>query len=138
MDSRIRCILLERTDRWTSPNESGVSCPIYRNVHNPIEEYASKDLPIGSMYFTDYDYYHKGEDGRTLWVKLPNGDMWCVDSRASNCTKPEDTEHRCWVRHGEAPNITVDKVGNTCSAGAGSIQSGSYHGFLRNGYLEQA
>jgi hypothetical protein len=39
------------------------------------------------------------------------------------------------VRHGEAPNITVDKNGVTCGAGAGSIQCGSYHGFLRNGEL---
>ena len=136
MDTRIRCILVEETDRYTSYIE-GVSSPIYRNVENG-EEFASRDLPAGSMYFGTYDSIPKGDDGRTLWVKLPNGDVWCVDGRASNCTKPEDTEHRCWVRHGEAPNITVDKNGNTCSAGAGSIQSGSYHGFLRDGYLEQA
>jgi hypothetical protein len=41
--------------------------------------------------------------------------------------------HKCWVRHGEPPNHTVDKRGNTCGAGAGSILSGSYHGFLRDG-----
>lgn len=78
----------------------------------------------------------KGADGRSLMVKLPNGHEWCIDSRASNCTMPKDTEHKCWVRHGEPPNITVDKNGKTCAAGAGSIQSGDYHGFLRGGVFQ--
>lgn len=52
-----------------------------------------------------------------------------------NCTMPYDYEHRCWVRHGEPPAITVDKQGHTCAAGAGSIQCGSYHGFLEDGAL---
>lgn len=43
--------------------------------------------------------------------------------------------HKCWVRHGEAPDIHVDKSGVTCGAGAGSIMAGSYHGFLHNGHL---
>jgi hypothetical protein len=46
---------------------------------------------------------------------------------------PDDGEHRCWVRHGEPPRITVDKNGPTCQAGAGSILAGDYHGFLRDG-----
>jgi hypothetical protein len=69
-----------------------------------------------------------------LIVRTPGGD-WNVDSRASNCTLPNDKIHRCWCRHGEAPNITVDKNGATCAAGAGSIISGDYHGFLRDGKL---
>jgi hypothetical protein len=79
--------------------------------------------------------YGPGPDGRILIVQTPGGG-WIIDSRASNCTMPQDNEHRCWVRHGTAPEITVDKSGNTCGAGAGSIQAGNYHGFLRNGYLE--
>jgi len=43
--------------------------------------------------------------------------------------------HKCWVRHGEAPNIHVDKNGVTCGAGAGSIGTPKYHGFLHNGHL---
>ena len=70
-----------------------------------------------------------------LIVILPNGDKWDTDGRASNCTMPEDRLHRCWVKHGEPPNVTVDKNGNTCQAGAGSILSGDYHGFLHNGEL---
>jgi hypothetical protein len=58
--------------------------------------------------------------------------------RASNCTMPNDMLHRCWVRHGNPPMITVDKNGPTCGAGAGSILSGNWHGFLRNGELVTA
>lgn len=45
--------------------------------------------------------------------------------------------HKCWVRHGDprASNVTVDKNGDTCSAGAGSILAGDYHGFLQAGVL---
>lgn len=75
----------------------------------------------------------KGSDGRSVYVILPNGREWAIDGRARNCTMPEDNEHRCWVRHGEPPEITVDKNGHSCAAGAGSIQAADYHGFLRNG-----
>lgn len=77
----------------------------------------------------------KGPDGRSIEVICPNGKYWAIDSRASNCTLPEDTVHRCWVRHGEPPELTVDKNGVTCQAGAGSILAGDYHGFLQNGWL---
>jgi hypothetical protein len=70
-----------------------------------------------------------------LNVMLPNGRVWDIDSRASNCTMKEDKNHRCWVRHGEPPHITVDKDGVTCQAGAGSIQAGDYHGFLQDGEI---
>jgi hypothetical protein len=80
-------------------------------------------------------YWHDNCDGRHLQVILPNGNEWDIDGRASNCTKPDDKSHRCWVREGEPPNITAGKQGNTCSAGGGSIKSGDYHGFLRNGVL---
>ena len=72
-----------------------------------------------------------------LIVETPGG-IWDIDDRCSNCTLPNDTLHRCWVRHGEPPNITVDKKGLTCAAGAGSIAQKTWHGFLRNGYLVKA
>jgi hypothetical protein len=78
---------------------------------------------------------YRGPDGRCLMVILPNGHEWMIDGRASNCTKPDDWQHRCWVRHGDPPHLTVDKNGVTCQAGAGSILAGDYHGFLRNGRL---
>lgn len=95
-----------------------------------------QDLPPGSMYWASWHACSWDNcDGQHLHVVLPNGDHWDVDGRASNCTMRDDRTHRCWIRHGEPPLITVDKNGHTCSAGAGSILSGDYHGFLRNGVL---
>jgi hypothetical protein len=73
-------------------------------------------------------------------VRCPDGHDWCVDSEASNCTRKNE-EHHCWVRHGYPPecNVTVDKNDpNTCHAGAGSIQTPGWHGFLRDGILVEA
>jgi hypothetical protein len=134
----IPCTFWEHTGRYT-PFVDGVSQSIYKNADTG-EEVASDQLPIGAMWYVqpeDQPYYPAGPDGRTLYVKTPGGD-WCVDYRASNCTMPTDNEHRCWVRHGVPPLITVDKNGHTCQAGAGSIWMGSYHGFLQNGYLTNA
>lgn len=118
-----------------------------------------RGVPVGAMWWEQFvaDYFPKGPNdyhpsasektrqkpaepswlfcsGPVLCVMTPGG-IWRIDCRASNCTLPYDYEHRCWVRHGEPPNITVDKAGLTCAAGAGSIQVGSYHGFLRDGEL---
>lgn len=112
----------------------------YAQSNNPNLVYNLNNAPVGAMWYADWylDYpfgdQYKGPDGHCLTVKTPGGD-WIVDSRASNCTKPDDTVHKCWVRQGIPPNITVSKNGNTCSAGAGSIQIGDYHGFLQNGQL---
>lgn len=77
------------------------------------------------------------EDDIYLMVRCPDLHDWAVDSRASNCTLPDDSVHRCWIRHGDPRecHVTVDKNGATCSAGAGSIQTPNWHGFLRNGEL---
>jgi len=95
------------------------------------------ELPPGGMYFADW-YARKGPDGHHLIVKTPGG-LWHVDGRAANCTRPEDDTHRCWVRHGVPPDVTVDKNGDTCGCGC-SIRQGpgysAFHGFLRNGVLE--
>lgn len=99
------------------------------------------EMPVGAMWFAPWLC---GANSRykepPLIVKTPGGD-WNIDSRASNCTKPEDNEHRCWCRHGEPPNVTVDKNGLTCGCGC-SIGFGEnwsrYHGFLRNGELTPA
>jgi hypothetical protein len=99
----------------------------------------------GDMY---YAAYHHGEGKPHLchWdncddprghliVVLPTGQTWDIDSRASNCTMRDDRIHRCWVKHGEAPNVHVDKNGHTCQAGGGSIAVEGYHGFLQYGEL---
>lgn len=108
-----------------------------------------RDFGPGAMWFATWmDQEAKGPEGQTrygwnwdnqftppLIVRLPGGCDWDVDSRASNCTMKEDRLHRCWIRHGEPPNVTVDKRGLTCGAGAGSILTDNYHGFLQNGVL---
>jgi len=107
----------------------------------------TREAGHGAMWFSShYAKYPNwcGPDGRALMVKILDHE-WHVDGGASNCTKPNDREHRCWIRHGTPPNITVDKNGNTCNAGGGSIwvgmnkpnDPGSWHGFLRNGRLEE-
>jgi hypothetical protein len=102
----------------------------------------------GAMWFASW--FHGGEiDGKLLYgmdwdnafeppliIMTPGGE-WNVDSRASNCSRKEDRTHRCWVRHGTPPQLTVDKNGDTCAAGGGSIQAGSYHGVLADGILVQ-
>lgn len=88
----------------------------------------------------DAEWMHRtpsmcGPDGRSLHVICPDGREWCIDGPASNCTMPEDKVHKCWVRHGrpEDGTLHVDKDGVTCAAGAGSIDTGTYHGFLHHG-----
>lgn len=104
---------------------------ICNNVHQ---------APAGAMWYADWmqdDPHMLGPDGKCLCVMTPGGE-WMIDSRASNCSMPNDIVHKCWVRHGIPPLITVDKNGITCQAGAGSILAGNYHGFLHNGILVQA
>lgn len=99
-------------------------------------EMTLEDAPPGAMWHADWRLpSNAGPDGHVLMVKCPGGHEWCIDARASNCTLPLDNAHRCWVRHGSVPEITVDKHGLTCHAGAGSIQTQNWHGFLTRGVL---
>lgn len=91
-----------------------------------------EDAPPGALWYGIW-WKPTAPDGHVLMAKCPGGHDWNIDGCASNCDKPDDKEHRCWVRHGEPPLITVDKNGNTCKAGAGSILTPSWHGYLRNG-----
>ena len=119
---------------------------IYRRADTG-SEMTLRSAPVGACWdatwFVDrardrQPCFNIGDDGRCLVVKTPGGD-WMIDSRARNCTMPDDTVHKCWVRHGSPENGTlhVDKQGTTCAAGAGSIQAGSYHGFLHHGHLTE-
>lgn len=107
---------------------------IFRRTDND-QAVSLRDAPPGAMYDAEWlpESFGVGEDGRRLYVVCPSGVTWFIDGHASNCTMPEDNIHKCWVRHGEVPNITVDKNGVTCAAGGGSIIAGNYHGFLRDG-----
>lgn len=104
------------------------------------EETTIENAHAGAMWYAPWvDRFHVPQDDKgNLVVKTPGGE-WQIDSQASNCTMKDDIrqeKHHCWIRRGDAPNVTVDKQGVTCGAGAGSIQAGNYHGFLRNGFLE--
>lgn len=96
-------------------------------------------LEPGNLFYVDWypdNMYWDNHTGPHLVCVLPNGYQWNIDSRANNCGSPEDRLHRCWVKHGEVPNIHVDKNGLTCTAGAGSIIAGDFHGFLHNGEIK--
>lgn len=124
-------------DRWQVQQE-----PIYGAADG--RHWPQRDLPPGAMYDAEWlpDSW-KGSDGIGLTVILPDNTPWHVDSRASNCTMKETDPtfslHKCWVRTGDPrsdpPVVTVSKAGPTCAAGAGSIASPGYHGFLTDGAL---
>jgi hypothetical protein len=103
-----------------------------------------QDAPPGAIWNAEW-MMRSGTttaDGRYLVCRLPDGHDWAIDSRASNCGRPEDADHDCWCRHGDPPDLTVDKNPepgrSTCTAGAGSIATPGWHGFLRNGHLVPA
>lgn len=110
----------------------------YTDRETKQQHWQQRQLPGGAMWYEDWlpkNMYWDNQVGPHLAVMLPNGREWNIDSRASNCTLPNDRTHRCWVRTGEPPMVTAGKNGPTCAAGAGSILAGSYHGFLINGEL---
>ncbi len=119
-----------------TPFVDGISSPIMALLGG-VDEVSQRDLPVGALFCVPADcHYPAGADGKAVVCILPGGHHWYIDGRASNCTKPEDEAHRCWVRHGtEGEALTVDKNGLTCSAGGGSIRTSDYHGFLRGGAL---
>lgn len=135
------CSWWKLTDRY-GPSREGVSSPFYQNMSTGEEVEGWGQLPIGALVALDYEAYQKGSDGLAVTCKLPDGRTWYIDMRASNCTKPNDNVHRCWVRHGTvAGALHVDKNGNTCAAGAGSIDTTAggtkpgWHGYLHNHQL---
>lgn len=81
-------------------------------------------VPAGAVWdIGKFGNYQKGPDGRSLVVMTPQGE-WFIDGKSYTCTRKDDHEHRCWVRHGspEEGNFCINKKGNTCESGAGSIR----------------
>lgn len=125
----------------------------YKNIATG-EVVRSDQLPIGALYALDRDDAKDincwppaaPHDGLSIVCvtagRTPDRTHhWYIENRASNCTMPNDNEHRCWVRHGTVgQRLHVDKNGKTCGAGAGSFFMGPdncWHGFLQNGKLTQ-
>lgn len=82
------------------------------------------DAPYGAMWDATWMPW-KGPDGMCLTVKTPGGD-WPVDMPASNSKQP-------WKRSGKPPLVTASP-----SIGIGGTNGKwKYHGWLRNGTLEE-
>lgn len=136
-----QCFWWEKTDDdlvW----EDGIGSPVYRNITTGVKTHR---LPPGSLIVVPADFqYATGYDGLAVVCIVPRraagskyGTMWWhIDGMASNCTKKDDSVHRCWVRHGSwGEPVHVDKNGCTCAAGAGSISVPGFHAFLHNNVL---
>lgn len=75
-----------------------------------------------------------GPDGKILCVKTPGGD-WLIDGGASNGPRGE----RGWQRTGTVPNLTATPSIGIGDGKRGGVAAGAYlyHGWLRDGWLEE-
>lgn len=79
--------------------------------------------PVGAMWsaswLEDMPQY-TGPDGLSLHLRTPYGD-WLIDRRSESCTRKEKKGdiHKCWIRHGTPPNITITR--NDCNPGENSV-----------------
>jgi len=136
---RVKCFWVEKVWPEVIDWENGIGSPRHRRLDTG--EILQGRLPVGALIARkvegqdDTGWTYDGGDGFSVMCVTPGGD-WYIDSRARNCGSKNDSKHRCWVRHGtKGGTLHVDKNGPTCSAGAGSIQCGDFHGFLHNGEL---
>jgi len=105
--------------------------------------WTQRELPPGAIWEAKWmgDWARINGSGPTLVIKLPGGHEWTPGGQASNCGRKGEPlgSHDCWCVHGTAPALTIDKNPEpgrtTCTAGAGSIASRNWHGFLRDGKL---
>lgn len=127
--------VFKATDEWQISQER-----IYARADN-WSLCTLSDCEIGAMYDAWWVGPHaQGEDGKSMTVMMPGRIEWGIDCQANNCDRKGDPDHRCWIRHGVPPLLTVDKntTGSkfsTCRAGAGSINVPLFHGFLKEGVL---
>lgn len=81
------------------------------------------DAPVGSLYYGDW-YHWRGPDRHCLIAITPGG-PWIIDGPSTN---NDGSRGPAWTRTGEVPKITVTP----------SIHfPGKYHGWLRDGVLEE-
>lgn len=131
VSTNVRCFLVERVIASPKVPDSASAAP------TQIEADAIR-LPPGAMFWiSGRSCEHDPTCERHLCVSTPGGAYWDIDGRSSNCAAPHDRQHRCWVRTGEPPDVTVGKNGLTCGAGTGSIDDGEYHGYLVDGVFTE-
>lgn len=120
-----------------------------RTIYRTVDGVELDALAIGDVWIDPWAKRQQEQTGKHTcpWTNCdgthafcavpPDGHPWQIDGRCSNCTRKDDTTHRCWVRHGdpETGTLHVDKNGDTCSAGAGSIAAPGWHGYLHHGEL---
>ncbi len=106
--------------------------PLYRNPATG-EENVRHDM-VGAMFYCDWlegmppeDQaamgIYPGPDGRVLGVMTPGG-QWIIDQTANNGPK----DRAGWTRTGSPPNVT---------AHPSILQGDRYHGWLKDGWLEE-
>jgi hypothetical protein len=110
------------TDHWQcNPDE------LLRRVDTG-ELFTAHTAPAGAMRHASWQIgfsrFKLGEDGIMLAVKLPDGTWWTVDGPAFKDGKYIEGG---WKRSGTVPNVTAMP----------SIDTGTYHGWLANGYLRK-
>ena len=117
-------------DEWQNFDRLYSGAPdgnLYTLHHDP----AQGGAPPGAMWFTPWmdfpgSIYHQQRGGGPhLCCRTPGGD-WDIDSKSSN--------GEGWTREGEPPNVTANP-----SIGAGRNPDGNYkyHGWLKNGWLDE-
>lgn len=88
-------------------------------------------LPPGSMWWAEGMHHtvnrHRYRFDKCLLVMLPNGSWWNIDG--PSCDRGVYSSAPVWTRTGVAPKVTVSPSIHVV---------GSYHGWLRDGYLEDA
>lgn len=86
-----------------------------------------REAPPGAMWDATWMTEHwRGEDGRALCVKLPDGSDWLVDGPATGGGR--------WQRTGD-PTADPPTVSATPSIAHGDPET--YHGFLTDGALRE-
>ncbi len=99
---------------------------VYVRADGQPGDYFTRELPPGAMYDAPWLLElpdHRGPDGRSLILRLPDGRDWCIDGPSSNGNG--------WSRTGEPPKVTARPSILTHNANG----SESYHGWLTDGML---
>jgi hypothetical protein len=96
---------------------------VYRRADGTPGEHYLRSLAPGAMYDATWLERHRGPDGRSLILQLPDGRPWHVDGPSTN--------GHGWTRTGDAPRITARPSILT----HGTPERPGYHGWLTDGVL---